>query len=278
MGKIVNSYIFPHPPIIIPEVGGGREGQAQKTVDAVKKAALDIKNDAPTTIVITSPHAPVFNDYIYITSAETIYGDMRRFGAKSTSLEFKINKDLVNNIINDALLTDIPCGDVEDNFAGRYALMRELDHGAFVPLYFISKEYDGFKLVHISIAGMPLMKLYKFGMSIRRAVENSNENVVFVASGDLSHSLTYDAPCGYDKAGKEFDEFFIQSIKNMDVKSLLNIDSVLHENASECGLRSFIIMLGALDGLNVSPQVYSYEGPFGVGYSIAKLEILKALR
>ena len=276
MGKIVNSYIFPHPPIIIPEVGRGREVEAQKTIDAVKKSALEIKRDAPTTIIITSPHAPVFSDYIYITSNDIIYGDMGRFGANSTKLEYEINKELVKDIINEASSADIPCGDIEDNFAGRYGIMRELDHGAFIPLYYISKEYDGFKLVHISIAGMPLKKLYEFGMSIRRAVENSNENVVFVASGDLSHSLTYDAPCGYNKAGKDFDDFFIKSIENMDVKSLLNIDPLLHENASECGLRSFIIMLGALDGLNVLPKIFSYEGPFGVGYFISKLEICKS--
>ena len=32
--------------------------------------------------------------------------------------------------------------------------------------------------------------------------------------------------------------------------------------------------LGALDGLKVQPEVLSYEGPFGVGYMVASLDII----
>nr|WP_288160498.1 AmmeMemoRadiSam system protein A [uncultured Sharpea sp.] len=45
------------------------------------------------------------------------------------------------------------------------------------------------------------------------------------------------------------------------------------ERAAECGLRSFIIMAGALDCLSVKPTFYSYEGPFGVGYGVVGFDI-----
>jgi hypothetical protein len=32
--------------------------------------------------------------------------------------------------------------------------------------------------------------------------------------------------------------------------------------------------MGALDGLRVRPRVLSYEGPFGVGYMVAAIDIL----
>ena len=38
----------------------------------------------------------------------------------------------------------------------------------------------------------------------------------------------------------------------------------------ECGLRSFIMMFGALDEYEIKSEVYSYEGPFGVGYAVAE--------
>lgn len=41
------------------------------------------------------------------------------------------------------------------------------------------------------------------------------------------------------------------------------------ERAAECGLGSFAIMAGALDGMAVDPELLSYEGPFGVGYAVA---------
>ena len=40
------------------------------------------------------------------------------------------------------------------------------------------------------------------------------------------------------------------------------------EKAGECGHRSFLILAGALEGLEVEAGQLSYEGPFGVGYGI----------
>ena len=39
-------------------------------------------------------------------------------------------------------------------------------------------------------------------MCINEAVRNSDENVVVVASGDLSHRLTHDGPYGYSEYGE----------------------------------------------------------------------------
>lgn len=53
----------------------------------------------------------------------------------------------------------------------------------------------------------------------------------------------------------------------------LTFDPLFIEVASECGLRSFQIMAGALDQKKIKPHYYSYEGPFGVGYGICGFEI-----
>ena len=47
------------------------------------------------------------------------------------------------------------------------------------------------------------------------------------------------------------------------------MDAGLCDRAAECGLRSFQMMAGALDGLAVSPRLLSHEGTFGVGYAVA---------
>jgi MEMO1 family protein len=273
LGKIISSYIFPHPPIIIPEIGKGEEKNAINTVDAVYKAAEAIKKDKPTTIVLTTPHGPVFQDYIYISTDNELSGSLKKFGNDNIKLNFKNNVALIEKIIKYSQTEGISAGGLDEKLIKKYSISKSLDHGAIVPLYFINKIFSDFKLVHISIAGLSFSELYKFGMCIRNAVNDMEEQVVFLASGDMSHKLSPSSPNGYSEKGKEFDELLIKSFNDLDIKALLNIDEGLCESAGECGLRSFIMMFGALDGYEVKPHVYSYEGPFGVGYPVAKFEV-----
>ena len=50
--------------------------------------------------------------------------------------------------------------------------------------------------------------------------------------------------------------------------NLFDYPEDLLELASECGMRSFVIMAGCLDGLLPTTEKLSYEGPFGVGYGV----------
>jgi AmmeMemoRadiSam system protein A len=61
-------------------------------------------------------------------------------------------------------------------------------------------------------------------------------------------------------------------MKTGDFYKFLTIDGALTEKAADCGLRSFVIMAGALDGVKVKSELYSYENTFGVGYAIASFE------
>ena len=54
---------------------------------------------------------------------------------------------------------------------------------------------------------------------------------------------------------------------------ILNLDERLIEQAGECGLRSFIILLGILNDIKYQPKILSYEGPFGVGYLVANFKL-----
>ena len=51
------------------------------------------------------------------------------------------------------------------------------------------------------------------------------------------------------------------------------MDPALCERAAECGLRSFQMMAGALDGLAVKPRLLSHRDTFGVGYAVALFEV-----
>lgn len=272
MGRITNAYILPHPPILVSEVGKGEGEKASATIKALERVAREISEAEPTAVIVTTPHGPMFQDFIHITATPRLTGDFRKFGAARARFEFENDLPLVNRIIEIGNAEGIYCGSLDDASARKYKVSGELDHGVLVPLYFVARSYNGFKLVHISIAGMPYADLYKFGKCIARAVNESGERAVFIASGDLSHKLSAEGPYGFDKSGPEFDRILVDSLKPAKPERLLSLDEGFCETAGECGLRSFIIMFGALDGYEIKSEVYSYEGPFGVGYCVAAFE------
>mgnify|MGYP001081830335 CR=1 FL=1 len=273
MGKILGGYLFPHPPIIVKEIGRGEEEKANKTVKACEKLAKDIKTKEPETIILITPHGPLFTDAISISLEEDLKGDFRNFGNGNLKFNYKNNIKLVNKIINRAYEQNIPIAKVDCQFGQDYDITLDLDHGTLVPLYFVDKEYKDFKLIHITYGLLSPKDLYRFGKIIQKVVLESEEKVVLIASGDLSHKLSNEGPYTYSPYGKQYDNKIVYLLEKGDFKSIASFDLELSEKAGECALRSLIILAGALDGFKVKPEVLSYEGPFGVGYCNAKFQI-----
>lgn len=266
MGEILKTYIVPHPPIIIPEIGKGKESAVFSTIEAYHEVGKQIKDLAPDVIILTTSHGPAYSDYIHISPGSTLKGSFKSFGAPEIALEFNSETGLIDNIVQTARTYSIEAGkDGSDGDA--------LDHGALVPLYFITQYYNNFTLIRISIAGLSLEQLYTFGYCIQKAVLAYDKKVVLVGSGDLSHRLTKEGPYGFAPEGLVFDKYLVETIKSADFKKLISIDDNLSYKAGECGLRSFAIVAGALNGFNVKSNVLSYEGSFGVGYLVSELSI-----
>lgn len=276
MGEILNSYIMPHPPIIVPGIGGGREKASITTIEACRKIAKDIANDSPGTIIISSPHAPCFKDFIVVSDTERLTGDFGQFGHSEISMDIENNSELASEIIKNAQLKEINAGFLSEHEKRQYRISDKIDHGSMVPLFFVFEEFairhHNCKLVHISTPFLPLNEIYQFGKSIQKSIIDSNEKVVYIASGDLSHRLTPDAPAGYDPRGKVYDSRLVEMIKNCDVEGIVSIRETDMEYAGECGTRSIVMMFGVLNGYELQSSIYSYEGPFGVGYLAARIE------
>lgn len=273
MGKLLGGYLFPHPPIIVEEIGRGEEKGAKNTIVGVKKLAKDIKSKKPTTIIIITPHGPVFKDALAISCEERLQGSFKKFGRKDLKFRFRNNKGLVNKIVRNSGKEGIAIAPIDKEFALDYSIETEIDHGTLVPLYFVNKEYEDYELIHITYGLISPLELYRFGTILQQIVLDSKEEVVFIASGDLSHRLSNEGPYSYSSDGKVFDKKIVEYLRNNDFESIASFDINLGESAGECGLRSLMIMSGFLDGFDVKTKVYSYEGPFGVGYCTAKVDI-----
>lgn len=89
MGRIVASYLFPHPPVVVPGVGQGREREASPTLDAMHAAAAALAEAAPDVLLLITPHAPAFGDYFRVASPPVLSGDLSSFGDRSPALRFQ---------------------------------------------------------------------------------------------------------------------------------------------------------------------------------------------
>ncbi|MCL2085967.1 MAG: AmmeMemoRadiSam system protein B [Oscillospiraceae bacterium] len=251
------AYVFPHPPIIIPEVGKGRESEIQSTINAFHECAEKIAQLQPETIVLITPHNVNFADYFHISPGESATGDLGRFDAANVSITANYDTQLVAEIVGSCAKSEIPAGTLGERVS-------DLDHGTIVPLYFVNKHYKNYNLVRIGLSGLSNAEHYKFGEVIRQSSERLNRKTVLIASGDLSHILP-------EPAGVKLDTEITGALANGDFERLLRIPPELSERGAECGLRSCIIMAGALSGLPVKAKLLSYEGTFGVGYAVAEL-------
>jgi AmmeMemoRadiSam system protein A/AmmeMemoRadiSam system protein B len=264
---IVGAYIVPHPPIIINEVGQGKEKEIQNTIDAYEEISRRIGKIDPECIIVISPHSIMYSDYIHISPGTSAVGSLKQFGAPEVAVQAPYDTQLISTIAMIASEMGISAGTLGEKD-------KKLDHGTLVPLYFINQNLTHYNLVRIGISGLSRNEHYLLGICIKNSIEKLGRNTVIIASGDLSHKLTNDGPYSYAKEGPEFDQIITEAMGKGDFLKFLTIDENISDGAGECGLNSFIIMAGALDKTDVEPELLSYEGPFGVGYAVCAYKIL----
>ena len=265
--SILGAIIVPHPPLIIPAVGRGREREVQATIDAYQAAAEQVAAWKPEVLIITSPHQIMYADYFHISPGRGAAGDMSAFGASQTKLRVEYDPPLRDEIVRCAEAAGLRAGTLGERDPS-------LDHGTFLPLYFLREAGLDCPILRIGLSGFSPLDHYRLGQCIAQAVDALGRRAVFVASGDLSHKLKDDGPYGFAPEGPEFDRQITEAMAAGDFLRFLTMDPALCERAAECGLRSFQIMAGALDGQAVESKLLSYEDVTGVGYGVTIFSVI----
>lgn len=260
----------PHPPVIIPAVGGGREAEVARTAASLEEVASRIARSAPDAVIVISPHAPAYRDGFFLSLGPRAEGSMAAFGQPREALTVTIDQGLARAIAQQARRLGIPIAPAEADDGA-------LDHGSYVPLHFLSKRIDfvSVPVVRLGLSGLSAGEHRLLGRAIARAAEECGRRVALVASGDWSHRLKEDGPYGFAPEGPRFDGALADIFDRGALEELFMLDGALCEGAGECGLRSFQIMAGALEGAAYEGGLLSYEGPFGVGYGVALFEVLE---
>ncbi|MFZ5813975.1 MAG: AmmeMemoRadiSam system protein A [Bacillota bacterium] len=270
MSDLVFTALVPHPPVLIPAVGGPEAERVQTTRRSLQRLARELVGREPEVVVIISPHGPVFSDAIAVHRLEGIGGSLEAFGAPEVSLEVPVDLDLADLVIAEGRAARITVAPVTPEWAAEWEA-EQLDHGTLVPLHFLQEAGWQGRVLPVAVGMLPPVQLYAFGQALQRAIDRSGRRTAVLASGDLSHRLSPETPDGYDPEGERFDRAVVEALGRGDLAALFQIDPACRERAGECGYRPLLMLSGVLDGLKVQPLVYSYEHPFGVGYAVASL-------
>lgn len=264
--SMLGAILTPHPPVLLPEVGHGREREISATAKAMYTAAKQAAQWHPDVLIIASPHTILYGDYFHISPGEKAEGDMSAFGAPEVHIQVQYDTALREEIIHHAEKAGLHAGTLGERDAA-------LDHGVLIPLYFLRKAGITCPIVRMGLSGFSPLAHYQLGQCVAQAAETLGRRALFIASGDLSHKLKADGPYGYAPEGPLFDKTVTDIMASANFLQFLTMDTTLCERAAECGLRSFQMMAGALDGCAVAPELLSHEGTFGVGYAVAVFSI-----
>jgi len=255
---IVAGALTAHPPILLTEVGGAESQRLRATAQAMQELDGILATASAGLAIVVSPHSPSSMTSLPVRRATRVAGDLARFRAPQVRIEADVDLELAGALVVEGQRA---------GFALTWAEDSELDHGVVVPLYLLPRTMAHKRCVFLGVSGWPLRRFVEFGTWLQQRLRD--RAAILIASGDLSHRLTEEAPYGFRPEGQLFDRLVIDALRGHEWERIEGVDPDLVEEAGECGLRPLGILLGAARAAGLTSQVLSYEGPFGVGYPVA---------
>jgi len=237
MGELVLAAKCTHvPTMLMSEQEGPVKGKRQPAIDGHREIARRAKELGATTVVICDTH--------WVVNAGYHINSNHKFSGLFTSNEFpQFIQNLEYEYSGNAALGDAIAKIASDK--GVYTLSHQLDsleleYGTLVPMRFMAREH---KMNVVSIAAWCTVHSHEesrlVGEAIREAIEASDEKVLLVASGSLSHKIwankDYAANNGTFTISSEFnrqmDLHVLEMWKNGDHATFLKM---LGEYATLC--------------------------------------------
>jgi AmmeMemoRadiSam system protein B len=257
--SLVFAAITPHPPILIPSIGKNQMNAIAKTKAAMEQLEQDLYLTKPHIIIVISPHGSLFADAFSINAHTEFSSLFEQFGDLTTKKQWTGIPELAVKISNAGKAQDMPIQLVSQAC---------IDHGTSVPLFYLTNHISDAKVLPIGYSALPPETHMRYGELLKDVIMSDDRRIAVVASGDLSHCLTVNAPHEYHKDGETFDTELMQLLEVRNTAGIVGLGAELVKNSCECGYRSILIALGILKNINYTFKHYSYEAPFGVGYLV----------
>jgi aromatic ring-opening dioxygenase LigB subunit len=246
----------------MPSIGRENRDRLRKTFESLAQLEAVLFDLKPDVIVVISPHGQAAEDHFTVELNVQHACDLKEFGVFDHALACRSDIALTQEIKVHADRASLPLM-LRTSHAG-------LDYGTVVPLDCLATRLAPFVTVPIKTSLLPLKAHFELGRALQEAIAVDGRRIAVLASAELSHRLTEDAPGGYEPKAAAFDEKVVQMLGNRNVSGLLNLDPELVKDAGECGLGTLAVYAGVLDKVDCRPEILSYEAPFGVGTLVAR--------
>ncbi len=253
---IIHSVITPHSPLLIPSIGKESNKLLEKTINSIKKIEENFYSTQIETLLVISSHSQRDDDTFSISMSEEFEINFKEFGDFANKKTLKGDTFLAHQIKKEIF------GENKIRLINK----KELNHGAGIPLYLLTENIKNIKIVPFYCSESSLEEHFLVGEKIQKALMRSNRRIGVIASGDLSHKLTQNAPAGFSPKAIKFDQKIIEHLQNKKNQNLIETNPDLIEEVETEGLKSISLLMGVLNNLNYTPKLLSYEHPFGVGY------------
>lgn len=176
--------VVPHPPILLPEIGGGREAAAQATLDAYTTIAAALRDDRPDRLLLISTHGIVTLGRFHLLTAP-LTGDLEPFGAPQCRIEQPHDP-----LLADAVLAAAQTGGQPLAAVGHW---EPHDHSAIVPLRLLADAIGDKPTTVVSVSFRSAREHCAFGRSLTAAIDGVAGRTAVIASGDGAHTLTQES-------------------------------------------------------------------------------------
>jgi len=256
--------ITPHPPFLVPNAPAEQKKKLKKTATAFTALEHELYVSFPDTIVILTGHGTGMAGAFVLNAGPKMRPDFSEIGDLKKYPDFRGDTRLASHIKESADRAHLPL-QIQHSV--------KLDHGSSLPLFYLTAHLPKIKVITIGYSLLTPKDHFDFGYLLKDVILHTTSRVALIASGDLSHCLTSDAPGGFSAAGKKFDEKILEMIQGGNTSGLLTLDAKMVKASQECALNSLLIFFGALQRMKYTPRILAYEHPFGVGYLTAEMEL-----
>lgn len=262
---IVFAAIVPHSPLLVPTIGKEHRDKMAATLAAIAEIEQAVYLSKADTLCIIAPHGSRYPDAFSINLSQKYAGDFKAFGDFSTTVTAKSDFLVIDHLQRKLR---------EENVPFTLTSSEELDYSFAVPILLLTTHLQNWKLIPVSPSMHDGKAHYEFGQQLKRVLHAEDHRIAVIASADLSHKLTKDSPGGASAEGPKFDAAVVENAVANTAEPLFALPSDVIENASQCGYRPIMTLLGCLHEINLTSKKLCYEAPFGVGYLTVRYDIV----
>ena len=258
---LVWACIAPHGGYAIPEACSPEEANlAPETQAGMLELRRRCDAAAPETLILLTPHGIHVDGRFAVVTAGRMAGALD--DVPSVALDVPVDRDLATATLAALQEAGIPAVGV--SFGGNVPsdAVMPMDWGTLIPMWYLGGRRDPPRSVVVIAPARdrPLAEHVAAGAVIAAAVNRSAVAVGLVASADQAHTYTADGPYGMSPRAAELDQQIVEAVRGGRLKSLLELDPALVEEAKPDSVWQLLMLAGAT-GDTWRPDLISFEVP-----------------